>query len=468
MSMAVVEVSAKTVTVNPLKLSQPLGGATAFMGLEGSMPMLHAAQGCTAFALVLLVRHFREAIPFQTTAMNEVTTILGGFDNLEAAILNIVNRAHPKVIGVCSNGLTEARGEDIKGDLKIIRARHPELADTALIYAKTPDYVGSFQDGWAAAVEAMIDQLVEPLPGRIPGQVNILAGSHLTPADIEELRDTVEAFGLTPIILPDISGSLDGHVADEYFATTLGGTTLADIRRMGRSVVTLALGFAMESAARILEKRCGVPVEVYPRLTGLLPWDGFIAALARISGKPVPQAIRRRRSQLVDAMLDGHFFFGGRKVAIGAEPDLLLSLSGFLTDMGAQVTSAVSPTTNVVLQQVPTAKVTVGDLDDLEQAAKDADLVISHSHGRRVAGRLGAKYFSAGFPVFDELGAAHRLSVGYRGTRDLIFAIGNLLMAEHGHEEHHDPGGQATDWVGGRQSGACPEKGGHHAAATSH
>jgi nitrogenase molybdenum-iron protein NifN len=441
--MASVEPSAKNVTINPLKLSQPLGGATAFMGLDGCLPMLHAAQGCTAFALVLLVRHFREAIPFQTTAMNEVTTILGGMDNLETAIVNIAGRAHPKVIGICSNGLTEARGEDIKGDLKLIRAKHPDLADTALIYAPTPDYTGSFQDGWAAAVSATIDELVHPAAGRNLRQVNLLAGSHLTPADIEEIRDTVEAFGLAPIILPDISGSLDGHVADAYVPTTLGGTTLDDIRRMGRSVITLALGLHMEPAARRLEARCGVPVETFPRLTGLLAWDRFIAALARISGKPVPQAIRRRRSQLLDAMLDGHFFFGEKKIAIAAEPDLLFTLANFLADMGCTIGAAVSPTQNPVLEKIPAARVVIGDLDDLEQAAGDCDLIISHSHGRRVAERLGTIFFPAGFPVFDRLGAAQRLSVGYRGTRDLIFDIGNLFIAEHA-------------------------EGGEHAATTSH
>jgi nitrogenase molybdenum-iron protein NifN len=31
--------------------------------------------------------------------------------------------------------------------------------------------------------------------------------------------------------------------------------------------------------------------------------------------------------------------------------------------------------------------------------------------------------------MFDRLGAAHQVSVGYRGTRDLIFSIGNLFIA---------------------------------------
>ena len=440
--MGKVTATRKACTVNPLKLSQPLGGAMAFLGLDACMPMLHGAQGCTAFGLVLLVRHFREAIPFQTTAMNEVTTILGGLDNLEQAIVNVAGRAHPQVIGICSNGLMEARGEDIGGDLKLIRRRHPELTDTVLIHASTPDYKGAFENGWSAAVTAIVDALVQPLPGRIPRQVNILAGSHLTPADLEEIRETVEAFGLEPIILPDISGSLDGHVPEEYIGTTYGGTRLDDIRRMGRSAATLAIGLQVEPAARLLESRCGVPVQVFPRLTGLLPCDEFIAALARLSGQAVPDRLRRLRSQLLDAMLDGHFFFGGKTVAVAAEPDLLFAFSQFLNEMGATIGCAVTTTSSPVLELVPVENVLIGDLDDVESEAGGCDLLVANSQGRRIAERMGIPLYCAGLPMFDRLGASHRLSVGYRGARDLIFEIGNHLIAgASAHSPDHEQGG---------------------------
>jgi nitrogenase molybdenum-iron protein NifN len=58
-------------------------------------------------------------------------------------------------------------------------------------------------------------------------------------------------------------------------------------------------------------------------LTGLGPNDELMSFLARTSGRPVPIKYRRQRAQLVDDMLDGHFFFGGKRIAIGAEPDLL-------------------------------------------------------------------------------------------------------------------------------------------------
>src|SRR5574343_1340406 len=137
--MALVSESKKACAVNPLKMSQPLGAAYAFMGLEGCMPVMHGSQGCTSFGLVLLVRHFKEAIPLQTTAMNEATTIMGGFENVEKALLNIRSRAKPALIAMCSTGLTETKGDDVEGYLKLVQQRHPEVADTAIVYVSTPD-----------------------------------------------------------------------------------------------------------------------------------------------------------------------------------------------------------------------------------------------------------------------------------------------------------------------------------------
>ncbi len=424
----IVEVK-KSCTVNPLKMSQPLGASYAYMGMNRCMPMMHGSQGCTAFGLVLMVRHFREAIPLQTTAMNEATTILGGMENIEKAIVNIKTRANPDLIGICSTGLTETKGEDVMGDLKLVRAKHPELGETEVVYCSTPDYVGAFQDGWAAAVLAMIQALIEPVARRVDNQINVLAGCHLTVADIEVLRETIEAFGLYPIIMPDISGSLDGHVPDEFSPTTLGGTTLKQVRDMAASSLTLAIGEQMRGCAMELEMRTGVGFEVLDSLTGLEASDRLIAALARISGQPVPIKYRRQRSQLMDAILDAHFFFGSKKIAIGAEPDLLWALSHWLHDMGCEVVAAVTTTKSPLLTELPCEEVVIGDLEDLEQRAQGCDMLITHSHGRQAAERLAIPFVRMGIPMFDRLGSAHRLSIGYLGTRDLVFELGNVFLA---------------------------------------
>ena len=431
--MAKVISSKKSCTVNPLKMSQPIGGALAFMGMANCMPVLHGSQGCTAFGLVLFVRHFREAIPLQTTAMNEVTTVMGGMENIEQALLNIYKRAKPEIIGLCTTGLTETRGEDIHGDLKQIRARNPDLAALPIVFVETPDYKDAFQDGWGKTVTRIIAELAEKTPDSISTQVNLLPGSHLTAADIEEVVETIEAFGLSPVVLPDISGSLDGHIPDDFSPTTIGGTTVDEVRSMGCSIATLAIGEQMRRAAEELEQRTGVPATIFDSLTGLEASDRFLAYLSTLSGKPVPYKYRRQRSQLQDAMLDGHFHFGGKKVAIGAEPDLLWALSTLLAGMGSEITAAVTTTRSPLLEKMPCDEVVIGDLEDLEQRAQGCDLLVTHSHGRQAAARLGIPLLRAGLPCFDRLGANHRLSVGYRGTRDLIFEVGNVFIA-HTHE----------------------------------
>ncbi|HMZ71541.1 MAG TPA: nitrogenase iron-molybdenum cofactor biosynthesis protein NifN [Pseudomonadales bacterium] len=453
--MATVRHSKKACAVNPLKMSQPIGGALAFMGLADTMPILHGSQGCTAFGMVLFVRHFKESIPLQTTAMSEVATVLGGFDNVEQAVMNIYSKSRPAIIGMCSTGLTETKGDDVEGYLKLTRQRHPELEDTALIYVSTPDFKGAFQDGWAATVLRILQVLVEkPAAPREPARVAVLPGCHLTVADIEELREILESFGLDPVFVPDLSGSLDGHVPEDFSPTTIGGTRREAIAALGSASLVLAVGEQMRTAAEWLGQHIDAPVQIFDRLLGLGATDRLMAFLADHSGRPVPTKYRRQRSQLVDAMLDGHFYTGGCKVAIGAEPDLLHGVGQFLAELGCELAAAVTTTDSPLLERLPTEEVLIGDLEDLEARAAGCDLLITHAHGRQMAQRLDIPFLRMGLPIFDRLGAAHRLALGYRGSRDFIFEVANALIA-HGHEPHPD------DW----RTSDAPEAGAAAAVA---
>jgi nitrogenase molybdenum-iron protein NifN len=434
--MAILFSPPKPLAGSPLKLSAPLGAAMAFMGIEGCMPLFHGSQGCTAFALVMLVRHFREAIPLQTTAMNEISTILGGMEHVEEALLNITRRAKPKVIGLISTALAETRGEDMSGELKIIRDRNRELADTNVVLVSAPDYEGSLETGWSKAVTALIDTLVEASDKEKQARIVLLPGAHLTPADVEHLKEIVESFGMEAVALPDLSLSLDGQIPDAYVPTTLGGTSLGQIRGIGRARLAIAIGEHMRGPAEALHAKTGIPIEVLDRVTGLEAVDRLMVTLSTISGKPVPVKLRRQRGQLVDSMLDGHFFFGGRAVAVAGEPDFLFSTGKLITDMGGFLAGAVTPITARHLSQLPCERVLVGDFDDFEDQILEAggvDLVVASTNARQVCQRHGIPHFRAGFPVFDRLGAAHQMTIGYRGTRDLIFQLGNMLMEHHRH-----------------------------------
>lgn len=434
--MATITSRKKSVAVNPLKQSQPLGASLAFLGLKGMMPLFHGSQGCTAFAKVTLVRHFREAIPMSTTAMTEVSTILGGEENVEQAILTLVEKSKPEIIGLCTTGLTETRGEDMEGILRNIRRRHPELYDLPIVFVSTPDFKGALQDGFAGAVESIVKELPQPGETRLD-QITILVSSAFTPGDVQEIKEIVTAFGLKPIIVPDLSASLDGHLDDSYSATTNGGTTRAELREIGSSVFTLVLGESVRGAAQILEERFGIPYEVFPQLSGLDAVDNFLQGLVDISGISVPEKYRRQRRQLQDAMLDTHFYFGRKRVSLALEPDLLYSTASWLTTMGAEIQAAVTTTKSPLLAQLPVETVTIGDLEDFEELAAGSDLLITNSNGAKISKKLGIPLYRQGIPIFDRLGNGQTTKVGYRGTMQLLFDIGNLFLEEEESKVKH-------------------------------
>lgn len=425
--MATLNLPKKSVSINPLKQSQPLGASLAFLGLKGTIPLFHGSQGCTAFAKVLLVRHFREAIPLATTAMTEVTTILGGEDNIEQALKTLIDKSKPEIIGLCTTALTETRGDDIEGILKNIRKRHPEWYDIPIVWVSTPDFRGSLQDGFAAAVESIVKEIPQPGERRLE-QINILVSSAFTPGDVQEIEEMVTAFGLKPILLPNLGASLDGHLEDSFQAITSNGTTLAQLREMGSSIFTIALGESMRGAAEILQQRFGIEYDVFPHLTGLDAVDNFLQGLKNLSGAKVPEKYRRQRRQLLDAMLDTHFFFGHKKVSLALEPDLLSSTIQFLLSVGAEIQAAVTTTKSPLLEQLPIDSVTVGDLGDFEQLAVGSDLLITNSNGKAIARKLGIPLYRQGFPIFDRLGSGYITHVGYRGTIQLLFDLGNLFL----------------------------------------
>jgi nitrogenase molybdenum-iron protein NifN len=437
----------KALAVNPLKASQPVGASLAFLGINRAIPMMHGSQGCTAFGKVYFVRHFREPIPLQTTAMDQVSTVMSADENVILGLKTICEKSKPALIGLPTTGLSETQGTDIKRLVKDFYTAHPEFAHIPVVPVNTPDFTGCLESGYALAVKAVIETLlptVAPSPasgrglvGKRKKQVNVLAGSFLTPGDVEHIKEIVEAFGLRPLVLPDIGDSLDGHLTEmESSPVTVGGTPVNDISSMGESIATLVLGNSLFEAADYLKAQTGVPDYRFDCLMGLDAVDSFIAALADISGKPVPEKIERQRAQLQDAMVDAHFMLGFARVAIAADPDLLYGFARLVTEMGCEVVAAVAPARANILNDVAAAQVGIGDLEDLEIAAKrnGAQLVISNSHAAETSRRLGVPLLRAGFPQYDLIGGYQRLWVGYRGTRQALFDLANLLV-EHGHHE---------------------------------
>jgi len=428
----------KALSVSPLKSSQPVGASLAFAGINRSIPMMHGSQGCTAFGKVFFVRHFREPIPLQTTAMDQVSTVMGADESIIEGLKTLCEKSSPAMIGVPTTGLSETQGCDVHGSIKEFYKKYPEYKNTAVVGVNTPDFVGTMESGFAAALYAMIDKLVpsqeeaKTQPGRHKKQINILVSSMLTTGDIEAIKEYVESFELLPIVIPDISDSLDGHMTDDNFSPlTTGGTAVSEFATLGNAVATISIGDSVQKSAQLLQKRTGVPHYHFDHLMKLEAIDELIKTLALLSNVRVPHKITRQRSQLQDAMLDCHFMLGFSNFAIAADPDVLYSFSQLVNAMGGKVSVAVSPAKSNILQQVLADSVKIGDLEDMEKLSvdKDIDIVIGNSHAVASAERMGVPILRAGFPQYDLIGGYQRTWVGYRGIKQTLFDLANTMSS---------------------------------------
>lgn len=437
----------KALSVSPLKASQTVGASLAFLGFSRAMPIMHGSQGCTAFAKVFFVRHFREPIPLQTTAMDQVSSVMGADDNIIEALKNICEKSAPAILGMVTTGLAETQGADVHGSVRQFRKKYPQYQSNHVVSVNTPDFTGSFESGYALAVKAIIETLVpqtkvaatesQPEQNRVglrKKQVNVLCHANLTPGDLEYIVESIESFGLRPMLIPDLSGSLDGHLSDEaYNPLTTGGLSVADLQTAGESIATLVLGSSLNPASKSLLDRTGVPNHHFAHLMTLEAVDQWLTTLSNLSGNEVAPKWRRHRQQLQDAMLDTHFMIGSTRVGIAADPDVVRGFDGLMTAMGAELSAVVIPAKSRTLGQLSVDSVQIGDLEDLERLAKerDVELVIGNSHASESAARLKVPLLRVGFPQYDLVGGFQRCWYGYRGIQNTLFDLANMKLAHH-------------------------------------
>ncbi|HAM50201.1 MAG TPA: nitrogen fixation protein NifEN [Nitrospiraceae bacterium] len=412
------------VVMNPLKHSASIGAAMAFQGVHSALPIIHGAQGCTFLAKVLLTKHFREPMALASTKLFAEDVVMGSDENLSKTVRGFIEKNRPDVIGVLTSGLTEVKGDDIAASVRELNAN---LSGTRVLFVSTPDYDGGIEAGYCKAVSSLLSIANSP-HHKLPfakGQVNILPGSHLTPADFLELREIVESFGLRPIILPDLS-ALDGSRLG-ISPLAIGGTKIGDIISMGSSEFTIAIGKSMEPAAQLLAERFDIEYRMCEGIAGIKDTDIFMKTLALLSGRPIPSRHQRQRRILVDAMRDAHFLFAKKKVCIALEPDHALQTSQWIAEMGGVIPLTVVPTASGAAAHTHADRVIVGDLSSVEG---EFDLLISNSHATDTAKTLGVPLLQAGFPVYKIFGNTNKVTIAYKGTASLLQEAATLFAKE--------------------------------------
>ena len=420
--------STKPLQVNPIRLSQPMGATLAFLGVDRCMPLMHGGQGCTSFTKVYLTRHFAEPIAIQTTAVTDVTAILDGGDySIVEAVKNITAKVTPSLVGLHTTGLTETKGDDIRGVASRI--------DFPLVWVNTPDYEGGLESGWALAAKAMVEQLVEPTEAIDDEKVLLLPHVSLTPIEVEKIKEFIAAFGFEVLALPDLSTSLDGHLGEKQSALSSGGIPVEAVRGLADTGLVISVGASMRSCAGVLlKKNPFLRHHHFAHLNGLEATDALAELLLKESGRELPPpSVIRWRKRLQDALLDGHFSLGQTRFLLAGEPDHLAGLCRSLYEAGGKVRVAVATVDSPQLEAVRAEKVLVGDLEDAENLREEYDLLVTNFHGEALAHRCRKGLVLRGYPNWEQVGNQLKNDVLYEGGAYFLCECANA--AAHWREE---------------------------------
>lgn len=423
--------------INPAKTCQPIGAMYAALGIHGCLPHSHGSQGCCAYHRMGLTRHFRDPILASSSSFTEGASVFGGGANLKTSIKNVFKIYNPEIMAVHTTCLSETIGDDIPTIIK--QAEVPE--GKIVIHANTPSYAGSHVTGFSNMVKGMVAYLAEANGEAKKERVNILPG-FVNPGDMRELKRLVRDLGVDLTMFPDTSDVVDTPLTNKYEMYPEGGATVAQIRDSGNSKATLALGaWASEAAGALLQEKCGVTCVPLHVPIGLKATDDFIMALKKHFGVEVPHALTVERGQVVDTLIDTHFHYQGKKVAVVGDPDHVIPLTEFLLAMGMVPAYVMTGTPGArfeteVRQMLDQAGVkdcvvkAEGDLFELHKWIKEnpIDLLIGNTHCKYIARAEDVPLVRVGFPIFDR--AVHYLMpvVGYRGCLRLIEQISNALL----------------------------------------
>jgi len=410
--------------VNPFAFSQPMGAVLALQGISQCLPLLFGAQGCSSSSMIFLNRYFSEQITLHSVSLNDIDTVYGGGSALGNAI-DLLAKKHPEIIAVISTGTTEAQGAGQHVLPKI--AEEADHTRPKLLYIQASDLEGTLQDGWGKAVHAVVADIVSL---RTSVQVArrdllLLPGSHISVADLEWLRETVEAFGMRPVILPDISTALDGRHGDPLHAAPHGGSSHEERKRLLHCSSYIGFGEQMRDACDELAKS-GIAGTILTSISGLRVTDHLLQRLADISGRTIPDRYRVQRMQLMDAMIDQTRCLTSMRVMIAAEPDLLADMVAWMQELGVESIQAMSPVYTPLLKSLALNKVMVGDYQILERHLEDCNVLIAPDSAELLANKIGVAHYPVGIHEQRSVGAQFHARMGYRAARDQIFALVNL------------------------------------------
>lgn len=429
-------VEREALTIQPAKTCQPIGAMYAALGIHRCLPHSHGSQGCCAYHRSALTRHYKEPVMAATSSFTEGASVFGGQANLIEAINNIFKIYDPDVIAVHTTCLSETIGDDVPQITAKAKEEGKIPAGKYVIKASTPSFVGSHVTGFGNMVKGMVDGFSEK-PAEKLGQVNIIPG-YVEPSDMAEVKRIASLMNVKAVVFPDTSGVLNGPITGNYEMYPDGGTTIKELVSTGGSLATIALGeIASGPAAKRLDVKCKVPCQILSLPIGIRATDNFVNAL-RLHGGTIPAELEFERGQAVDIITDMQQYFFGKKVALLGDPDHLVSLAAFLTDIGMTVRHVVTGTPGKkfidrIHEATGAGDVNVREASDmfyLHQLIRNekVDLLFGNTYAKYMARDEDIPLIRCAFPIYDRIGHQYFPLVGYRGAMRLTERILNALL----------------------------------------
>jgi len=430
----------RNVTENPCNMCMPLGAIVPFKGIENSMVIIHGSQGCATYMRRHMAEHFNEPIDVASSSITEKGTIYGGEANLKQGLDNLVHLYNPQVVGILSTCLAETIGEDIGHIAAVFQAEKGYSNIPKLIPVPTPGYGGSHAEGYFQALRCIVATLSKN--DRKHDGVNVIL-PHISPADVREIKRILELMQVKYTLLPDISDTLDSPYTKEYKKIPAGGTSRAEIEAMSGASATIQFGETVDdelSPGKYLETEYGVPLYNLPLPIGIAACDRFVNLLQTLTQNPIPEALKRERGRLQDAMVDSHKYNREVRAAVFGEPETVYAVARVLVENGITPAILATGSKSQPLQsllQLLTAECDEKALIMLDSdfsyirshcASQGINVAIGNSDGRFLTEREGIPLVRLGFPIHDRIGGQRILSVGYAGTIMLLDQITNTLL----------------------------------------
>jgi len=426
----------QALVVQPAKTCQPIGAMYAALGIHRCLPHSHGSQGCCAYHRSALTRHYKEPVMAGTSSFTEGSAVFGGQANLLEAIQNIFTVYDPDVIAVHTTCLSETIGDDV--NQIIIKAYEEKKIPPGkfVIKASTPSYVGSHVTGFANMVKGMIDGFAKP-SGTKNKTVNLIPG-YVEPSDMAEIKRIATLMGVRSIVFPDTSAVLNGPQTGHYEMYPSGGTTIPELIQTADSQVTVGLGpIASGPGAKLLDTRFKVPCEILQLPIGIRATDEFVATLRKYGGN-VSEELMFERGQAIDIITDMQQYLFGKKVALVGDPDHLVALTGFLTDLGMLVRHVITGTPGKkfikrIKDVAQTDDVNVRELSDyfyMHQLIKNepVDLVFGNTYAKYMCRDEDIPLIRMGFPIYDRVGHQYFPVVGYKGAMRLLEKMLSVIL----------------------------------------